>query len=716
MGQLAAIDILNTIVEFLKDMGRKFGVMNYFFLFVGVMLAAIIVSIILVRFSYEIKSLKTVDSLNAYFKKKPLIGEDNLIEFNNKIKSAPQAMRIGWQQYMLNREDSPSKYINIDTCVEKPLRTSSIDKNLKNMGTVSAFLIGLSFVFVLFAYVGTDSLPVVFGIASLIPIALGFVYTVFALIFRSWKNAVQADLYQNFHNFQRNLTKAVVTLPTFVDYEILFTKQDIKKNIPILNEYIEKRAIIEQEELEKARLESSDTEKYDFSSLGINGSLVLDRAMRESEIYLKAKRRLEAECDQIETEKENYRKNFDIATKEYQRRLQASRENLDRLKSQQEASTNRIESNYIRKQQADEMKKQEQLEKDNDESTSKFNEEQEVLASEIKKRKDEILEKKKAIEEAIKSEFHTYASSIYKDIEKLVNKDIKEKLTNLQASNTDLAKQVNAYRAREDGEEVKVSIVEPEVVKVEPLKEVEKEKSFDENPDIDLSFITSDFNAIEPVKQEKKAKKLAKEKTVITPLSEYVEEKPAVEAKQEIPSFEDVKEEIPSFEDEKEVVPSFEEEAEEVEVTNWQEEDLSKKEKANLKPEKPKKETKTIYSATSAVNAGDASEDELMKLQAAIEKENKKLNQHKKDFEKEIDSKISLIEKETKPAQEKVRKKRVASRLSKPVAKKPATTKKPAITVSAAKKPTTVKKSKAYDDLADITTEMENLLKKIKKS
>ena len=49
---------------------------------------------------------------------------------------------------------------------------------------------------------------------------------------------------------------------------------------------------------------------------------------------------------------------------------------LGNLKAQQEASTNRIESNYIRKQQADEIKKQQQLEKDYEIASIRFNKQQ----------------------------------------------------------------------------------------------------------------------------------------------------------------------------------------------------------------------------------------------------------------------------------------------------------------------------------------------------
>ena len=55
---------------------------------------------------------------------------------------------------------------------------------------------------------------------------------------------------------------------------------------------------------------------------------------------------------------------IDNKTKEYQKNLQTTKENIDRLREQMEATTNRIESNYYRKQQTQEIAKQEQLEQE----------------------------------------------------------------------------------------------------------------------------------------------------------------------------------------------------------------------------------------------------------------------------------------------------------------------------------------------------------------
>lgn len=48
-----------------------------------------------------------------------------------------------------------------------------------------------------------------------------------------------SELYQTFHIFNRFIDKAVSTMPSYVDFEVLFTAKEIKRGIPVLNEYIE---------------------------------------------------------------------------------------------------------------------------------------------------------------------------------------------------------------------------------------------------------------------------------------------------------------------------------------------------------------------------------------------------------------------------------------------------------------------------------------------
>ena len=251
MYQLCATgeEIIASVRDFFNLVFLEFaGLWFWPIIIIGLMLLAVFVMSTLVGCSYENRILKAVNKINAYFLTKPFITEENLVEFNLKMKKVPKVLRNNWQIYMLNREDSPTTYINVSTCIDKPLRTSSIEKNMGNYTIFTIFLVLLSFV------VGLQYSKTVMNLtnpadilfyAALVPLALVLIYTIFILIVKAVKNDIYNMLYDNFPMYERNLTKAVSTLPSYVDYEILFTKKEIKEGIPILQQYLEKRALIE---------------------------------------------------------------------------------------------------------------------------------------------------------------------------------------------------------------------------------------------------------------------------------------------------------------------------------------------------------------------------------------------------------------------------------------------------------------------------------------
>ena len=70
-----------------------------------------------------------------------------------------------------------------------------------------------------------------------------FIGCVYGIYQNARQSANLSDLYQTFHIFQRLIDKAVTTMPEYVDFEVLFTAKEIKRGIPVLNEYIEKRQL-----------------------------------------------------------------------------------------------------------------------------------------------------------------------------------------------------------------------------------------------------------------------------------------------------------------------------------------------------------------------------------------------------------------------------------------------------------------------------------------
>ncbi|MDD4351105.1 MAG: hypothetical protein PHP83_02865, partial [Clostridia bacterium] len=202
--------------------------------------------------------------------------------------------------------------------------------------------------------------------------------------------------------------------------EVLFTKKEIKQGIPILFEYFEKRSILEQQEMERARQRQIEHDKYKFDRSGIESALVLERSVHETEIFLANRSRLMQEIEQINAEINNIEGNFKEKNKDYQRKMQASKENIERLKAQLEQSASNIEANYIKKQQADELNRQLQLEKDFDTIVLTRKKDVNALQVEIEKREKEIDKAREALEITMESEFESYTRKVYDKVENVL--------------------------------------------------------------------------------------------------------------------------------------------------------------------------------------------------------------------------------------------------------------------------------------------------------
>ena len=746
-------------------------------IFVGLMILAIIVVARNVRSSYENKLLKSINKLNKYFLAKPYITDENLIEFNNKMKNVPSVLRSNWQIYMLNREDGPTAYMNVENCIDKPLRSSSIEKHIGNFTHFTIFLILLSFVCgIPFAssVMASATLGEILFYSLIVPGILLLLYTIFVLIFKASKNDVYAVLYENFPLFERNITKAVSTLPGYVDYEILFTKKEIKSGIPILQEYLEKRALKEREEMEKARQNSMASEEYDFNDLGVDGSLVLDRAMKESESFIKSRRRLQDEINSIETEKENYKKTFETNSKDMQRKLQASRENLESLKKQQEESTNRIEINYIRKQLADEMKKQQQLEKDLEDATGKFEEEQVSLQKEMEKREKEIEEKKDFVEKAMLLEFKHYANTLFKALAQKAADVSNEKLIALQEQNSDLRTLINDLEGgvNEGVYDESLDLVAPEEVATGNLYNIDGEggeyqqdymahsqeapaQSYEEQP------AYNDANAYvqeQPVQYEQPLNETYQGESQPVPQEEtpyptdtsnlninnYFEE-PQQEVYQEQPAemqeqYNDMPEDLPQETEVVELVQEapepapapVEEPVVEPEPVVEEEPEVEEEPKPAPKPikketpaikEKPVENKKKEKAPVKKEVVEDDSDDELEALQKQIEAENEKLRNEKDKLSEELSSTLSDIEEDEEgDAEPKERKKRTSNASTAPREPKQRAKSRRIDTSAAAKKKAEPKKRSSRrggDDDSDsgldaLNAEMQKLLSKAK--
>ena len=665
---ITGAEVIDTIRSYVNTIAVAFAELWFWpIIFIGIMILAVIVLGTLVRKSYENKILKSVNKLNKYFLSKPFITEENLVEFNLKMKKVPKVLRNNWQIYMLNREDAPTKYINVDTCIDKPLKTGSIEKNMKNFTTFTILLAILSFAVGLqYASVANhNQLVTILFDALFIPLALAIIYTITILAVRASKNDIYACLYDNFPLYERNLTKAVTTLPAYVDYEILFTKKEIKEGIPILQQYLEKRALVEQQELERARENSLAVEEYDFSDLGVDGSLILERSMKESETFINIRRRLQDEIGSIETEITNYKKNYEETLKDLQRKLQASRENLESLKTQQEESTNRIESNYIRKQQADEIKKQQQLEKDIEEATTKFNDEQLSLQQDIEKREKEIAEKKEFVEQAMSLEFKHYANILYKALTEKATEVGNQRLLTLAQENSDLKALLTDIQGVGGADvDVQDELIQKEDLTGENLYDMSTKDMNELNETREQS---AESEVVETQETTSEAQEIANEtaevQEVVEPEIESQESESAVpplkietseepvqyednvqheEAQQEIVEEQEPEQESPAQETSTEV------ENEQVESQDNQSEDLSVQNEAvaqNYVEESSQNEDVNIQSDDVEPTREEQVED-LDQIQRQIDENNKILQKNKEEFESDLNKTISKFDEE----------------------------------------------------------------------
>ena len=629
MSELGA-SFFDAIVSGFQGIANMLGLSSIAVFCLVIVIAAFLVLIVIIRTSYETKLLKAIEDFNHYFHEKPSITDENLVEFNNKMKEAPRVLRNRWQVFILNREEGPSKYINIDSCVEKPLRTSSIDRAIKNfiLGCTALAVLAALFSAALMAP-GADFGQVLFE-SLLMPAIVVLLMFVFAAVLRALKNAVQSDLFEHFHIFESNINRAVISLPGYIDYETLFTKKEIRDNIPVLQQYLEKRAFVEQQELEKARKNSVEVESYNFDELGINGALVLERAMRECEIFLSTKKRLQLESDNIETERANYEKNYEISSKDYQRRLQVSRENLENLKKQQEQSTNRIEGNYIKKQQADEIKKQQQIEKDADIASSKYDEEQKELKEEIEKRKLEIEEHRQNVEDIMKMEFKNYAKLIFVKLKEIADSSTGREIENLTNENTQL-KGIIKQAARDDSD---LKDIADNIEKKD--RELQKQKDLDAKAT--PRFVTETFNLNDITKKDAEPAKKKKAD------DDEEGKKPETKIKEEAPKFKEEAPDSPAAKSSGRPVVKSKEDSEPPAAQPQQQTDTFDNAGFNAFIEKPA----NAPSNKNKVNAEDA----LQQIHKKIQEESEKLSRQKEEFSTQINGAINKIDEPKKVADE----------------------------------------------------------------
>ena len=438
-------NIVTNIVDFLSSATTTLGLDVIFIIALCVEAVFVIFFLIKSAFSYEASLNRSLDKFNYWLFERKVITEENVREFNNLMKTkAPKRLCYFWQQYILFREGAPSSYMSSDNLVEKPLKTSSYNSNIKNLNVISIVWAIVVALFMIMAVPSSNDMLTVSALAGAI-VVVAFIFLInliFTIYLRARKNALLNSIFQNVSLFGRFMDNACVDLPSYIDYQILFTPQEIEKGQPVLREFLDYKARREKEDFNRAKEQEVEYEKYDFSSTGVNGSVVLDRAMKESEIFLKKKEKAYVKIAQLESELDTRKKNFDNVQKDYQNKLQASRENIDKLLQQQEETTNRIESNYLRKQQTQEIAKQEQLEQEFEQQRARYLLEKNELDEEIKKNQDELEQSKKEVENVMLGEYQNFFNNFCNSAEKVVTTVFAEKMDKLKKENEEAKERI----------------------------------------------------------------------------------------------------------------------------------------------------------------------------------------------------------------------------------------------------------------------------------
>ncbi|MBR1890094.1 MAG: hypothetical protein IJ817_00220 [Clostridia bacterium] len=422
-----SLSIVSNVVDFLRNMTNKIGVDIIFAAAIGVEVLAVLFFLFRSAASYEVSLNRALDKINYWVFQKKKVTEENIKNLNMLFKTkAPKRLTYYWHQYVLFREGAPSTYFSAENLIEKPTKASAYKANIKKLAGFTGFWALLTAALLIVRTEGQFTFEGVFP-AILLALVVGLIGLLFVLFMSARRRSVLNSLYQNVGLFDRFMDNACQELPTYIDYQILFTPSEIQKGQPVLREFLDFKARKEKEEFNQAKEEQIDYVTYDFSSTGVDGSVVLERAMRESEKFLKKKEKLLVQISQLEAELESRKKNFDNIQRESQTKIQASKENIQRLRQMQEETTNRIESNYYRKQQTQEAAKQEQLEQEFEQQRAKYLLEKGECEEEIAKLNDELEKYRLGVENAMLNEYKTFFDKFCHSAEKVVANVFDEK-------------------------------------------------------------------------------------------------------------------------------------------------------------------------------------------------------------------------------------------------------------------------------------------------
>lgn len=399
----------------------------------------IIVRIVRNSKTVEITTDNAVNRINAYLDKNPFITEENLVEFNRMMLNSTKPIKFQWQQYVLERKGKPSEFLSEENCITKPLRTNSYQQGIKNfmLSSIGLFLFSVILIFASnFASAGTaGGNLLLYLISPMIGLIIAIIY---ASVCSVLNNAYMVDLYYSFTTFTKKIDRAVENMPEDIDHEILFTPKEIKAGIPALQEYLRKRSFEEQEQIRRSKEREVEHENYNFEALGVDGSLVMDRVMKESETYLGNKKRIDTAIEMVQSEKDTVTKDFEEENKTYQRNLRDIREEIKSLKNKLETVSDEITRSSLRRQQKAEVEKEQSIEAQIDKSTNDYNKKIAVLDATIEDKRKEIEQAKQNVVDSLIEEFNSFADKTYTELTKVANDKVADHVKQLETEKSEV--------------------------------------------------------------------------------------------------------------------------------------------------------------------------------------------------------------------------------------------------------------------------------------
>jgi len=411
---LNLLSIDSSLRSFFNQLTESLGFAGFLGVFLGVEALFIIIFAIRATLSYEARLKRSLDKVNEWLFKNKVITEKNIKEFNELIKTGPKRLVYFWQQYILYREGAPSSYMTIENIIEKPIRTSNWQSSIKNLSIASCLWAAFALIFGL-ASQATNTWSFQYVAVSLVlPCSVLLIGLIAVMIIKSVRSVNLEDIYHFYHIFARFVDNACAELPDFIDFNLLFTQKDIENGNPQLREHYEAMARKAKEEFENARKNDIKFAEYSFKDVGMDGQLLLTRAMNESEVFTKKQASIMSEKAQLKSQLDALQRTYETKQMDLQRKIQASKENIRKLIEQQAATTSRIEVGLLRQQQEKESKKQEELQKDYDTEENKFR----AAKAEIDQKEAELdtalAESRKEAETNMSSEYQTFYEKVMK--------------------------------------------------------------------------------------------------------------------------------------------------------------------------------------------------------------------------------------------------------------------------------------------------------------